>query len=94
MHYSDWSLSHSTAPCERKRIAMLRKSSEPKGYNGDVHSGFVYAAYLNSITARAPLSVTVVSIVETRGGGAGKGEDSDDVQRTYMGLCMWHQLFV
>lgn len=34
-----------------------KKSSEPKGYNGHVHSGFVCAAYLNSTAALAPLSV-------------------------------------
>lgn len=77
-----------------KEYEKCCKSSEPKGFNGDVPSGFVYAAYLNSTTTRVPLSVTVVSIVETRGGGTDKGEDSNDVQRTYMVLCMWHPLFV
>lgn len=52
--------------------------------------------HLNSTTACAPLSDSFLLWRLGAAGGqrAGKVEGSDDVRRIYMGLCMWHWLFV
>lgn len=99
MHHPDWSLSHSMKSWET--WAMLQKA---------VNQRVILAMFIQALCtqhtilefnncSRSSFRYCSFPLWRQKGGGwggqrASEDEDSNDVQRTYMGLCMWHWLFV